>query len=197
VATLCAAPEDSPRKTCGSLSRCAQTVAMRGASYSLRNPPPRLLQPLRESSETKKNAEYVCSHRSASQDTLRNCTKCRGILAHTRLQALSRVETNEASSRELIYCAQLATHDLAPPFRRPCGRQHKGISIKNNNQGEQSVVAAVSTRSVSSHPRLRSHSHLVSSNPKELPKMGVGRPPAVAVRRPPIVLYDGLHLIPA
>ncbi len=28
----------------------------------------------------------VCSHRSASQDTLRNCTKCRGILAHTRIK---------------------------------------------------------------------------------------------------------------
>jgi sulfur relay (sulfurtransferase) complex TusBCD TusD component (DsrE family) len=28
----------------------------------------------------------VCSHRSASQDTLRNCAKCRGILAHARLK---------------------------------------------------------------------------------------------------------------
>jgi hypothetical protein len=52
-------------------------------------------------------------------------------------QALSLVETNEASSRELL-CATL---DLAPPFHRPCGRRHKGISIKNNNQAEQDVVA--------------------------------------------------------
>ena len=52
-------------------------------------------------------------------------------------QALSLVETNEASSRELL----CATHDLAPPFHRPCGRRHKGISIKNSNQAEQDVVA--------------------------------------------------------
>ena len=51
-------------------------------------------------------------------------------------QALSLVETNEASSRELM----CATHDLAPPVHRPCGRRHKGISIKNNNQAEQDVV---------------------------------------------------------
>jgi hypothetical protein len=52
-------------------------------------------------------------------------------------QALSLVETNEASSRELL----CATHDLAPPFHRPCGPRHKGISIKNTNQAEQDVVA--------------------------------------------------------
>jgi hypothetical protein len=52
-------------------------------------------------------------------------------------QALSLVETNEASSRELL----CATHDLAPPFHRPCGRRHKGISIKNSNQAEQDVIA--------------------------------------------------------
>ena len=32
-----------------------------------------------------------------------------------------------------------ATYDLAPPFRRPDGRRRKGISIKNNNEGEQSL----------------------------------------------------------
>jgi hypothetical protein len=38
---------------------CAQTVAMHSASHSLCNPSPRLLQPLGESSETKKNVESV------------------------------------------------------------------------------------------------------------------------------------------
>ncbi len=55
-----------------------------------------------------------------------------GILARACFQALARMDSNEASSRELL----CATHDLAPPFRRPCGRQRKGISIKNNNEAE-------------------------------------------------------------
>jgi hypothetical protein len=86
---------------------------------------------------------YVCVPITVHRKTHWNCTKCRGILAPARLQALSRVETNEASSRELM----CATHDLAPPFRRPCGRQHKGISIKNNNQaaGDTTGMAALVT----------------------------------------------------
>jgi hypothetical protein len=50
----------------------------------------------------------VCSHHSASQDTLRNCTKCRGILIMRALRALSRTESEEASSRS--YCAQLTIY---------------------------------------------------------------------------------------
>jgi len=47
----------------------------------------------------------VSSQHSASQDTLRDCTKCRGILACARSKALSRTESDEASSRSC--CAQL------------------------------------------------------------------------------------------
>ena len=47
----------------------------------------------------------VNSQHSASQDTLRDCTKCRGILACARFKALSRTESDEASSRSC--CAQL------------------------------------------------------------------------------------------
>jgi hypothetical protein len=47
----------------------------------------------------------VCSQHSASQDTLRDCTKCRGILAYARSKALSRTESDEVSSRSC--CAQL------------------------------------------------------------------------------------------
>jgi hypothetical protein len=47
----------------------------------------------------------VCSQHSASQHTLRDCTKCRGILSMRALQALSRTESDEASSRSC--CAQL------------------------------------------------------------------------------------------
>ncbi len=47
----------------------------------------------------------VCSQHSASQDTLRDCTKCRGILNMRALRALSRTESDEASSRSC--CAQL------------------------------------------------------------------------------------------
>jgi hypothetical protein len=54
---------------------------------------------------TRVGAEPVCSQHSASQDTLRDCTKCRGILACARFKALSRTETDEASSRSC--CAQL------------------------------------------------------------------------------------------
>ena len=54
---------------------------------------------------TRVGAEPVCSQHSASQDTLRDCTKCRGILAYVRFKALSRTESDEASSRSC--CAQL------------------------------------------------------------------------------------------
>ena len=49
--------------------------------------------------------KVVCSQHSASQDTLRDCTKCRGILAYARFKGLSRTESDEASSRSC--CAQL------------------------------------------------------------------------------------------
>ena len=97
-------------------------------------------------------------------------------------QALNLVETNEASSQELL----CATHDLAPlSIDLVADGTHMGISIKNNNQAEQNVVAAVSTRSVSSHLRLRSQSHLSSSNPKNRPM--------VAVRRLSVAQYNGLR----
>ena len=60
-----------------------------------------------------------------------------------------------------------ATHDLAPPFRRPYGRRRKGISIRNNNEGEQSIVAAAPRPYVGA-TRSTLHSNLASSNPKEL-----------------------------
>ena len=47
----------------------------------------------------------VSSQHSASQDTLRDSTKCRGILACARFTALSHTESDEASSRSC--CAQL------------------------------------------------------------------------------------------
>jgi hypothetical protein len=59
--------------------------------------------------------------------------------------------------------------DERPSHQRPlapCGRQHKGISIRNNNEAEQSVVAAVLTRSMSSHPHLRSHSPSFLATPR-------------------------------
>ena len=49
--------------------------------------------------------KHVCSQHSASQDTLRDSTKCRGILACARFTALSHTESDEASSRSC--CAQL------------------------------------------------------------------------------------------
>jgi hypothetical protein len=54
---------------------------------------------------TRTRTNDVCSQHSASQDTLGNCTKCRGILSMRALSALSRTDSDEASSRS--YCAQL------------------------------------------------------------------------------------------
>ena len=63
-----------------------------------------------------------------------------GDTKHARASSPPSLDTDEASSHEML----CATHNLAPPFRGPCGRQRKGISIWNNNEADQSTVALVS-----------------------------------------------------
>ena len=115
----------------------------------------------------------VCSHHSASQDTLRNCTKCRGLLIMRALRALSRTESEEASSRS--YCAQLTIYRPLSADRMVDGA--RVFLLRTTMRGDYSKVqkgrtdhcTAVSALT-SEPPAHAPHSNLASSNPKNRPE---------------------------
>jgi hypothetical protein len=79
---------------------------------------------------------FVCSHHSASKDTLRNCTKCRGILACARLKP-----SLAGRQMRLLVGVTVRNSQSSAPFPLTVwpDRPYKGI--KNRNKAEQNVVA--------------------------------------------------------
>ncbi len=86
-------------------------------------------------------------------------SKCAGLqnVADALTKSLPR------SQMRLLVGVTVRNSRSSAPFRRPHGQRLKGISIRNNNEGEQSI-AQLSPLSRRRHPRML-HSNLASSNP--------------------------------
>jgi hypothetical protein len=84
----------------------------------------------------------VCSYCIA---TLRDYTKCRGLLANARFSPLSCIP------KRLLVGADVHNYESRPLSVRRAAEQHKGISITDKNHEDQDVLAQTSP---SGAPRL-------------------------------------------
>jgi hypothetical protein len=117
----------------------------------------------------------VCSHRSASQDTLRNCAKCRGILARARLEA-------SLAWRQMRLSIDRVADGTRVFLLRTAIRQNRTLSHRLSPEET---------------PRAhRPHSHPSSSNPKNRPKVAVRRL-CCKVQRPSVLVvkYPEVRLV--
>jgi hypothetical protein len=127
--------------------------------------------------------QVVNSHHSASQDTLRNCTKCRGILARARFEP-----SLAWRQMRLLVGVTVRNSRSSAPFPSTMWSTAQGYFYKEQQSGRSERCRSCLNTLRVEPPALRLHSNLFSSNPKNRPKMAVRRPPAVTS-----FLYGGLR----